>query len=31
MVSNQAAIEERHERLLKRVSKAGGVRRILPE
>jgi len=31
MVRNQATIEERHERKLKRVSKARGVRRILPE
>jgi hypothetical protein len=31
MVRNQAYIEERHERLLKRISKARGVRKILPE
>jgi hypothetical protein len=31
MVRNQATIEERHERLLKRISKARGVRKIPPE
>ncbi len=31
MVRNQAYIEERHERLPKRISKARGFRKILPE
>jgi hypothetical protein len=31
LVRNQACVEERHERLLRRISKTRGVRKILPE